>query len=56
MRVLVVRQQFQTKVLIDGRYGWWIQLPLKIHYSGLEKHSDASIVLQALVVRVPTTN
>jgi intracellular multiplication protein IcmL len=42
--------------LIDGRYGWWIQLPLKIHYSGLEKHSDASIVLQALVVRVPTTN
>jgi intracellular multiplication protein IcmL len=42
--------------LIDGRYGWWIQLPLKIHYSNLEKHYDTSIVLQALVVRVPTTN
>ena len=42
--------------MIDGRYGWWIQLPLKIHYSNLEKHYDTSISLQALVVRVPTTN
>jgi intracellular multiplication protein IcmL len=42
--------------MIDGRYGWWIQLPLKINYSNLDKHSDTAITLQALVVRVPTTN
>lgn len=42
--------------LIQGRYGWWIRSPLKINYNGLEKRYDASIVVEALVVRVPTTN
>jgi intracellular multiplication protein IcmL len=42
--------------MIEGRYGWWIQLPLKIHYTSLERHNDTPINLQALVVRVPTTN
>ncbi len=42
--------------LIQGRYGWWIRSPMKINYNGLEKRYDASIVIEALVVRVPTTN
>jgi intracellular multiplication protein IcmL len=42
--------------MVDGRYGWLIQLPLKITYSSLDKRTDTSISLKALVVRVPTTN
>lgn len=42
--------------LLEGHYGWWIQLPLNIYYSSLEKRLDASVTLQALVIRIPTAN
>jgi intracellular multiplication protein IcmL len=42
--------------LIDGRYGWWIRSRMKINYSSLERRYDTSIIIEALVVRVPTTN
>ncbi len=42
--------------LIDGKYSWWVQMPLKINYSSAEKSYNSSIVLQALVVRAPTLN
>ncbi len=40
--------------IIDGRYGWWIQLPIVIHYSSVEKHYDTPLVFQVLVTRVST--
>lgn len=42
--------------IIEGRYGWWVQLPLQIYYSGSDRRSDTEIVMQVLVVRIPTTN
>ncbi|MDR3478908.1 MAG: DotI/IcmL/TraM family protein [Gammaproteobacteria bacterium] len=40
--------------LLAGRYGWWVQMPIVIHYSNVERHYDSSLVLQALVVRTST--
>jgi hypothetical protein len=42
--------------LIGDKYGWWIQMPLTIHKLTLSRHDEIGIVLQALVVRVPTLN
>jgi intracellular multiplication protein IcmL len=42
--------------LISGKYGWWIQMPLTIHKVTVTRHDEISIVVQALVVRVPTLN
>ena len=39
---------------IDGRYGWWVQMPIVIHYNSTDRHYDSSIALQALVVRTST--
>lgn len=40
--------------LLDGRYGWWVQMPIVIHYSNTDRHYDSSVVVQALVVRTST--
>ena len=43
--------------LLPGRiYGWWIQLPISISYSGYNQSSTDNLTLQVLVVRVPTLN
>ncbi|MDR3492495.1 MAG: DotI/IcmL/TraM family protein [Gammaproteobacteria bacterium] len=42
--------------LIDAKYSWWVQMPIKINYSGVDKSYTSLIVLQALVVRAPTLN
>lgn len=40
--------------LLNGRYGWWVQMPIVIHYSNTDRHYDSSLVVQALVVRTST--
>lgn len=40
--------------LLAGRYGWWVQMPIVIHYSNTDRHYDSSVVLQVLIVRVST--
>jgi intracellular multiplication protein IcmL len=42
--------------LIDGKYGWWIQMPLTLHKLTVSRHDELSITIQALVIRVPTLN
>jgi len=37
-------------------YGWWIQMPINLSYSGAEKGATIPLSLQVLVVRVPTLN
>lgn len=40
--------------LLQGRYAWWVQMPLTIGYSSYDKTGTQVITIQALVVRVPT--
>jgi len=40
--------------LLSGKYGWWVQMPVNVSYSSLEGGKTLSLVLQALVIRVPT--
>ena len=42
--------------LLQGDYGWWIQMPLNLSYSSAEKGSIVPLVVQVLVIRVPTTD
>lgn len=42
--------------LIGGRYSWWLQMPLVIHFGGLERGYSQNVTLQVLVVREPTLN
>jgi intracellular multiplication protein IcmL len=42
--------------LILGRYGWWVQMPMKISYIGNNRNLTQYLTLQILVVRVPTLN
>lgn len=42
--------------ILSGRKAWWIKVPLKIGYQGLQPLIDVSVTWQVLVVRVPTTN
>ena len=44
--------------LIEGRYAWWLQIPVEVHYSGIggvgaDAHAT-NLIVQFLVVRVPT--
>ena len=41
---------------LNGVYGWWIQMPLNLSYSNGSKTSVTPLVVQVLVVRVPTVN
>lgn len=42
--------------LLQGRYSWWVQMPVDISYSSVNRNNVTTLILQALVVRVPTTN
>lgn len=42
--------------LLNGRYAWWVQMPMDLNYITAERKYTVSIVLQVLVVRVPTLN
>jgi intracellular multiplication protein IcmL len=42
--------------LLNKRYAWWVQLPININFSGYDRNYTQPLVLQVLVVRVPTLN
>lgn len=42
--------------LLQGRYAWWVQMPINLEYSGYTPPLGKTLVLQVLVVRVPTLN
>lgn len=43
--------------VVEGKYGWWVQMPLDVRYSGVDGNTrNKRLVIQALVVRVPTLN
>jgi len=43
--------------VVDGKYGWWVQMPIDVRYSGIEGNNRSSkLLVQALVIRVPTLN
>ncbi len=45
------------KGAVAGKYGWWIQLPLDIKYTGsAEKEYTTPVIVKALVIRIPITN
>lgn len=46
----------QGPVQETGVYGWWVQMPLVINYSGYSGANAQTLSLQVLVVRVSTLN
>lgn len=42
--------------LLSGRYGWWVQIPIDVTYTGLNGTQTTNLQLQILVVRVSTLN
>lgn len=43
--------------LIAGKYGWWVQMPITLHYYGIyNRYYRQTLTLQVLVVRVSTLN
>lgn len=42
--------------ILNGRYAWWVQMPLDINYVKNSITTTRSLTLQLLVVRVPTLN
>lgn len=42
--------------VLQGRYAWWVQMPLVLNYISSTKRSSETLTLQVLVVRVPTLN
>lgn len=40
----------------QGRYAWLVQMPIIVSYTSLDKATSQELMLQALVVRVPTLN
>jgi hypothetical protein len=53
----VFNQGLINKGTLAGRYGWWIQLPLDIKYTGsAEKDYTTPVVVKALVIRIPILN
>lgn len=43
-------------LLPEGRYGWWVIMPLKIQFSGYQRIYSQSVNFSVLVVRIPTLN
>jgi hypothetical protein len=41
---------------LSGSYGWWVQMPVVMHYSSPNKIYDTPLAIQVLVVRIPTLN
>ncbi len=43
--------------VVEGKYGWWVQIPLDVRYSGVDGNiRNKKFVVQVLVVRIPTLN
>lgn len=42
--------------LLQGRYAWWVQMPITVSYSNYQKASSQSLNIQALVVRISTVD
>jgi intracellular multiplication protein IcmL len=42
--------------LLAKQYGWWVQIPININFSGYDKSYTQPLILQALIVRVSTLN
>jgi intracellular multiplication protein IcmL len=42
--------------LLDGKYAWWVQMPINIQYINVEKMTLTPLVVQVLITRVPTLN
>lgn len=41
--------------VIEGKYGWWVQMPMDVRYSGVDGNTrNLHLVFQTLVVRVST--
>lgn len=43
-------------ILPSNTYGWLVQMPLNLNYSSVNKGNKIPLVLQVLVVRIPTLN
>lgn len=52
----VFNQGLITTGDLAGRYGWWVQIPINIRYSNVQKVYTTPILIKALVVRIPTLN
>ena len=42
--------------ILQGRYAWWVQVPITLNYNNGIKVISKSITLQIFVVRIPTQN
>lgn len=45
-----------NKGMLNGRYSWWVQMPVALNYISANGSSTTSLVVQALVTRVSTLN
>ncbi|HSW69646.1 MAG TPA: DotI/IcmL/TraM family protein [Gammaproteobacteria bacterium] len=43
-------------LLPSNSYGWLVQMPINLGYSSVNKGNSLLLIMQALVVRIPTTN
>ncbi|OAI48676.1 hypothetical protein AYO45_04530 [Gammaproteobacteria bacterium SCGC AG-212-F23] len=42
--------------VLEGRYAWWVQMPMRLDYINYLRSYSESLTLQVLVVRIPTLN
>lgn len=42
--------------LLEGRYAWWILMPINVNYISSEKSTTFPLEMRVLIVRVPTLN
>jgi intracellular multiplication protein IcmL len=42
--------------LLDGKYSWWVEVPLSLRFRNNDKSSDTQLMLNVLVSRISTLN
>jgi len=43
--------------IVEGKYGWWVQIPVEVRYSGVSGVSHTTkLIIQTLIVRISTLN
>ncbi len=42
--------------ILSDKYSWWVQMPMVINYSSVDRSYNINLVVQILVVRVSTLN
>ena len=42
--------------VLNGKYAWWVQMPLTLNYTNEDRTHAETIQVQALIVRVPLLN